>query len=729
MAESSCRVLFGICRRATLSIAALVPLLGAAASPDAPVVLENDALRLCFASAQDGYSITGVVNRLAGDVRFVDPDGKRDLFWALKFARKNPATGSNEYLRVSSRYHRGTDVVREGEKTTFCWRNLDVKGMEPGVLDVFARVKLPRGNAASEWTIRVVCRSREWGLYETTYPCFRCIADANEADILLPSNVYCGRLFRKTGFLPKNWLGANNPYPGYKMPFAAYNLGEAGLYFGVHDPDQYSKDFIWERPEYLRCATIVEHAGTPGKAGTGPKFPFVVQAYRGDWWDAAHIYRDFALKQKWARKGPMETRADYPKAMYEANLWVLCGYWSGYSRVLKEMATRWPDVNKAIEFTAWGYLPFDTAYPEYLPAKPDFAGICAEAKKYGILTMPYTNGMLWDTELPTFRAFGSKGAVRDANGAVRLEHWNHRNFAVMCPKWKPWQETLQVAPVTLIDKYGVTCVYMDQIACATGVPCFSTEHGHVPGSGTPFWVDGYRETLSAIHAETSKRGVPLTSEGLGEMFLDCFDGYLSAEMPRPEDVPLFPAVYSGYATVFGSNLGKYAGADSLFAVSARATIWGVAPGWNEAWIVDKGYEKHAEGLYACARVRQAASEFLARGFLERDVKFLEDPGTTPVAWSSKRGSKDLDVTGTMPAVMGTRWRNVAGTAEAVALVNVSGYAKTVSFRVADGGAFAALKLPGQPDASFEQEGSVVRLRILPHTFIVLTRKRTGGDAK
>ena len=319
--------------------------------------------------------------------------------------------------------------------------------------------------------------------------------------------------------------------------------------------------------------------------------------------------------------------------------------------------------------------------------------------------------------------------VRDANGAVRLEHWNHRNFAVMCPKWKPWQETLQVAPVTLIDKYGVTCVYMDQIACATGVPCFSTEHGHVPGSGTPFWVDGYRETLSAIHAETSKRGVPLTSEGLGEMYLDCFDGYLSAEMPRPEDVPLFQAVYSGYATVFGSNLGKYAGADSLFAVSARATIWGVAPGWNEAWIVDKGYEKHAEGLYACARVRQAASEFLARGFLERDVKFLEDPGTTPVAWSSKRGSKDLDVTGTMPAVMGAKWRNVAGTAEAIALVNVSGYAKTVSFRVPEGGAYTAMKLPGQPDVQLSQAENVVRLRILPHTFAVLKRDRNVGDLK
>lgn len=687
-----------------------------------PVVLENDALRIAFASAQDGYSITGIVNRLAGDVRFVKPDGQRDLFWALQFARKNPTTGSNEYVRASSRFHKGAKVIRDGETTTFCWQGLSAPGMEPEAFDVFALVKLPTGDAASEWTLRVVCRSKEWGLYETTYPCFRCIADEKEADILLPSYTYSGRLFRKTGLFPKTWLGMNNPYPGYRMPFAAYNLGEAGLYFGVHDPHQANKDFIWERPEFLRCATIVEHAGEPGKAGTGPKFPFVVKAYRGDWWDAAHIYRDFALKQKWTRKGPMARRPDYPKAMYEANLWMLCGYSQGYGRVLKEMAKRWPDVNKAIEFTCWGYLPYDTAYPEYLPAKKDFVDCCAEAKQYGILTMPYTNGMLWDTELPTYCAFGSKGAVIEANGNVRLEHWAKRDHAVMCPCWKPWQETLQVAPVTLTDKYGATCVYMDQIGMATGVACYSTEHGHVPGGGSA-WADGYREILEGVHAELSKRGVPLTSEGLGEMYIDCIDGFLSAFMPWPEDVPLFQAVYSGYATVFGSNIGKSVGAESFFAITGRATIWGVSPGWNEPWILDKGYERHAAGLYASARVRQAASEFLALGFLERDVKFLEDPGTIDVSWSSQRSGTEHDVTGTMPAVMGAKWRNVAGTAEALAFVNVASVEKTVSFRVSGNRAFAALPIPGQPAANFTQEGELVRLTLPPQSFVVLKRAR------
>lgn len=701
--------------RRTISWLALVlfPLL--ASSAGEPVILENDALRICFASAEDGHSITGVVNRLAGDVRFVDPDGKRDDFWAFRLSRKNPVTGSDEYVRVQNRQFKGTDVVRSGETTTFCWRRIDVPGVEPGAVDVFARVKLPAGKAASEWTIRVVCRSATWRLYDTVYPCFRCIADEKKADILLPTNLYCGRLFRKTGFLPKNWLGANHPYPGYTIPMAAYNLGEAGLYIAVHDPNQYPKDFIWERPEFIRCETVMEGVGNP----TGPRFPVVLAAYRGDWWDAAHIYREFALKQKWAKKGPMETRDDYPKAMHEANLWMLCGYWRGYGKVMQEMARRWPDVNKAIEFTAWGHLPFDTAYPEYLPAKPDFAGFCAEAKKLGILTMPYTNAKLWDTELPTYRAFGSKGAVLDPNGAVVLEHWNKREFAVMCPGWKPWQETLGVAPVTLVDKYGVGAVYLDQIVCAKGLPCFSTDHGHVPGGGTTFWADGYRAALEPIHAEMSKRGAPITSEGLGETWLDCIDGYLSAEMPRPEDVPLFLAIYSGYATVFGSNLGKVVGDASFFAVTARATIWGVSPGWNEPWVLDKGYEKHADALYAAGRVRQAMSEFLARGYLERDVKFAEDVGTVDVAWSSTRGGKACDVTGTFPAVMGTRWRNVAGTAKAVVLVNFSETPRRVTFDLTDDVPATAVKLPGQPEIPFTQVGRAVSAEIPPRAFFAL----------
>jgi hypothetical protein len=40
-------------------------------SATAAPVLENDAMRILFAAAARGYGVTGIVNKVAGDVRFL----------------------------------------------------------------------------------------------------------------------------------------------------------------------------------------------------------------------------------------------------------------------------------------------------------------------------------------------------------------------------------------------------------------------------------------------------------------------------------------------------------------------------------------------------------------------------------------------------------------------------------------------------------------------------------
>ena len=56
--------------------------------------LENDALRLSFAGAEDGYSIAAIENCLVGDTRFVNPATGQAGFWRLDFVRKGVA-GAN----------------------------------------------------------------------------------------------------------------------------------------------------------------------------------------------------------------------------------------------------------------------------------------------------------------------------------------------------------------------------------------------------------------------------------------------------------------------------------------------------------------------------------------------------------------------------------------------------------------------------------------------------------
>ena len=59
--------------------------------------------------------------------------------------------------------------------------------------------------------------------------------------------------------------------------------------------------------------TLVENAGVPGRASGNTGYTVTAGAFMGDWWTAAHLYRDWALRQRWASKGKIAFRSDFPK--------------------------------------------------------------------------------------------------------------------------------------------------------------------------------------------------------------------------------------------------------------------------------------------------------------------------------------------------------------------------------------------------------------------------------
>ena len=169
--------------------------------------------------------------------------------------------------------------------------------------------------------------------------------------------------------------------------------------------------------------------------------------------------------------------------------------------------------------------------------------------------------------------------------------------------------------------------------------------------------------FEAIHADFEKRGAAVTSEQLGEAWLDVIDAYLNASGMTDEDVPLFPAVYQGYCIHFGRSVGcdkPYQTHAWRFLQDAKTVLWGEAPGWIGAHIfLLSHYADEAENLRAVAKFRRAHADYLVYGTLENEVRFE---------------SSD-------PAVYGTVWKNAAGDRTAVALVNASPEAKNVRYRV------------------------------------------------
>lgn len=227
------------------------------------VTLENDALRIRFADAEHGFNVAAIENRLVDDTRFVDPAQEQAGLWRLDFVRKG-AAGTNEHVFVDNL---ATAVSRLSERTPtgvrFTWRGMDIED-EKGVLDVYAIVDLPSGNAASEWRLVVSNRSEKAALYVTSYPCLGKVTKIGEGDVLIPTGNLGASLRKNYKFWDDDKKDLVSAMPGRRSPVAAFNLGEAGLYIAAHDPDQRYKRLVIQADHGVRFDTVVENAGIVG---------------------------------------------------------------------------------------------------------------------------------------------------------------------------------------------------------------------------------------------------------------------------------------------------------------------------------------------------------------------------------------------------------------------------------------------------------------------------------
>ena len=157
----------------------------------------------------------------------------------------------------------------------------------------------------------------------------------------------------------------------------------------------------------------------------------------------------------------------------------------------------------------------------------------------------------------------------------------------------------------------------------------------------------------------------MTSEQLGEAWLDVIDAYLNASEMTTRDVPLFPAVYQGYCIHFGRSVGcgkPHQTHAWRFLQDAKTVLWGEAPGWIGPHIyILPTYFDEAENLRAVAKFRREQADFLVYGSLENEVRFEVDD----------------------PEVYGTVWKDASGRRTAAAFVNAGMSEKRVRYRYPD----------------------------------------------
>jgi hypothetical protein len=283
-------------------------------------------------------------------------------------------------------------------------------------------------------------------------------------------------------------------------------------------------------------------------------------------------------------------------------------------------------------------------------------------RKKGIRVMPYLNGRIWDWEHQDFKKV-EKWMCRLADGKLHNERWGKRDFSAVCPAVGIWGDWLVDIGKKTVSEYAAGALYYDQIASMTAVPCYAANHGHPIGGGT-HWVGGYRKAVERINAALPD--TVLTSENWSEPYTDLFDGFLVWGPNVGNDVPLTPAVYSGYMSPFACRVLRDVTDQAFFAMQARSFLWGAQTGWEHPWILEDKYRNRLEFLFKLVEKRRSALEFFADGEfigpVENRVKY-EPLKFTVIRWTKKPAVE-------IAPVMASEWRSPSGR-RMIAVVNAT----------------------------------------------------------
>ena len=638
---------------------------------------------LTFGPAERGFGCRSLACGKSGF--FPGNDGVPGL-WRLAF---RAGSGGEEKILDASSVGGGV-CEKTAAGLRFAWRGVDVEEGD-GALDVLCDVCWNGEEGRYEFRMDVDNRSGRYGLFSTEFPRLGKVVVKDRGSVIRPGGNWGGVR------TPKPW-NMKLEYPGWPAPLqmAIFENGEGeSLMVAALDPDACTKLVAMNGDFDFSFIVPAENAGVPGAAGA-PRYAFALYPYAGKWMKGAKLYRKWAqASAAWMKAGGNRERKDYAGRFRDAGLWMLMSPPSNSVAHVESQLDRTLELVKgrvpvSVHWYRWHRHPFDTLYPEYFPVQPGFKEAVSRLEAKGVLVTPYINGRIWDREQKDFESV--KGAAcRQPDGTPYKEVWNKRSFSAMCQCTAAWHDKIVDVANRLLSGCGTGGLYIDQIASMKMVVCYATDHGHPAGGGS-HWVDGYRRMVMDIRK--ANPGKPITSENFSEPYIGVFEGFLTWSPNSDMDIPLLPAVYSGYCESFGSRTSPHYKPAAFRAVHNRNFIWGVQPGWESEWILQERYRDRFEHLVHLAEIRRGAADYFADGEFVEDV---ENEGETPlIDMTWERWGKPLPVK--VPAMQAALWRNAAGR-EMLAIANHSGSVR--SFRC------------GMLDGAVDVKPGDVRLEILP----------------
>jgi hypothetical protein len=519
-----------------------------------------------------------------------------------------------------------------GGRLKLVWSDAQPDGLNG--LRVEAEATPDAAAGAIRWTLRAGSPAG-WQLRQLAFPQVAVADLGPDADVVFPrgpGEVQRGlwqRAFRYAGRYPNGWTTM--------QWLAAYDAArDTGLYVAMHDPAAATKEIQLESRPTERAVDFTFAHWPPGMDRPGTAFQLsgeaVWQVLRGDWFDAAQIYRQWAsLHAKWWPALGPDGREDTPRWMRELPAWALA---SGNAASVVPQVKRFAEalgVPVGVHWYNWHEIPFDNDYPHYFPTRDAFAEGVTELQRGPVYVMPYINGRLWDTrdrgqEDFEFTSLARPAATKDEQGEPYVESYASKEadgspvrLAAMCPTTELWRNKQHEIVARLMNECGVKGVYIDQVAAAQPQLCFDGSHGH-PAGGGDWWTAGYWDMLREI-----RKGLPpdrmLTTECNAEPYAHVFDGYLTWHWQHDGQVPAFSAVYGGVLQMFGRAYRGGPTKDLALRMKAgEQLVFGEQIGWLSPSLVDEA--ENFAFFRQVVRLRWQLKRYFYAGRMARPPKLI-----------------------------------------------------------------------------------------------------------
>jgi len=434
--------------------------------------------------------------------------------------------GERRYAYVDSLSAAEVETQHGDGQVVFTYRS--VGGLDVGVtLKVTASALEP----ASRWRMAV----RNPGavrIVDVQFP-FLVLPLGEHARVVSPEGLG-GRLIAGDGLAglpaddPRLWQlipenGDGSHYPGgMYAQFLAWHDAGAGVYLACEDTEGNVKLIKpVRRGDGVRLGFA--HVGDwPAPGERTLEYDVVLRTLEGDWYDAADIYRDWTLAQKWAT--PLAHRTDVPDWLLESPPHItirLQGYLDdGPTPAIEEFlpyekcVPLLDGIARRVEAPLVAVLmSWERAgpwvYPDCFPpvgGDESLARFVALARERGWRVGSFCNGTRWVVG-HTCNGYDGTGFYEEHGGAASVcrrhdgepwvEGWDAgwRPSYACCMAQELTRETA-IGFVRRLIGWGMRSIqFFDQNCNAVTFPCFADDHGHPPVPGK--WMTHAMEDMIA----------------------------------------------------------------------------------------------------------------------------------------------------------------------------------------------------------------------------------------